>query len=67
MRCPSVAESIYEVEPGDLLVLVTDGVRLESPDLLRLAEVTAICDDIMHRCRRGTDDALVLVARYVGE
>jgi hypothetical protein len=55
------------MHPGDVLLLGTDGLRpqfIEDPPLAQ--EVPSVADDILSRCRKGTDDALVLVARYRG-
>jgi hypothetical protein len=53
--------------PGDTFVLATDGVRPEfGCELLAEGDPAAIAGDILHRFGRGTDDALVLVARWRG-
>ena len=66
-QLPPVRPSTARVSRGDTLVLVTDGIRggftssislVQSPQLL--------ADAIMTGHRRPNDDALVLVARYLG-
>lgn len=55
------------MHPGDVLLLGTDGLRphfIEDPPLAQ--EVPSLADDILTRCRKETDDALVLAARYRG-
>ena len=54
------------VVPGDLLILLTDGVRHGfERDLARGNPVDALARTILASYRRGTDDALVLVARVI--
>lgn len=55
------------VYPGDILMLVTDGVRPEclSAPIFRQGP-QRVADGICAKYRKGTDDALVLVARYKG-
>jgi phosphoserine phosphatase RsbX len=55
------------MHPGDVLLLGTDGLRphfIEDPPLAQ--EVPSLADDILTRCRKDTDDALILAARYRG-
>ncbi|WP_370512217.1 SpoIIE family protein phosphatase [Skermania sp. ID1734] len=52
---------------GDLLVLVSDGIvgdYLDQVDLAKPAEVIAA--EILRRCAKPTDDAMVLTARHRG-
>jgi phosphoserine phosphatase RsbX len=62
LRAPAVS-----VAPGDTLVMATDGIRSAFLAELR-AHVTPerLARTVFSRHARGTDDALVLVARYVG-
>jgi phosphoserine phosphatase RsbX len=62
-----MAPQVVDMSPGDLVVMTTDGVRGDfgstvpigwGPDL--------VADDILRRHARDTDDALVLVVRFVG-
>jgi hypothetical protein len=53
---------------GDTLVFATDGVRREFTQRLALGDgPQQLADRILGQYAKGTDDALVLVARYVGE
>jgi hypothetical protein len=56
------------LRPGDLVVLATDGVRSA---FSRAVDTSlgphAIADRLLHGFASGTDDALVLVVRYLGE
>jgi len=66
-RLPPLQAVITPIAAGDLLILTTDGIRNDftyhfspedSPD--------KIADYILSNFRKGTDDGLVLVARYLG-
>jgi hypothetical protein len=59
---------LVPIGPGDVLVLATDGIGGYSLDGVGVVEpATQIANDILARCARETDDALVLVARCRGE
>ncbi len=62
---PLLRAAVVAVSPGDLLVLATDGIR---PDFTRHVVPTDppqhVADHILSECATGSDDALVLVARY---
>jgi phosphoserine phosphatase RsbX len=66
-QMPSLRATTLPVWPGDTLIFATDGIRgnfeQESP-LGR--EPRDIADDILRRHGKATDDALVLVVRYLG-
>jgi negative regulator of sigma-B (phosphoserine phosphatase) len=65
--CASMQPAVVPVTPGDMLVLATDGVRSEFAAALRPDEPPQrMADRILSQFRRATDDALVLVARYLG-
>ncbi|HEY3234924.1 MAG TPA: SpoIIE family protein phosphatase [Polyangiaceae bacterium] len=52
---------------GDTVVLATDGVRTSSLDDTRTSDtVEGIANGLLARHARGTDDALVVAARYRG-
>jgi negative regulator of sigma-B (phosphoserine phosphatase) len=56
------------INPGDLLILYTDGIRrdfLSEPPIPGHSP-QRVADRICAKYNRGTDDALALVARYVG-
>jgi serine phosphatase RsbU (regulator of sigma subunit) len=64
---PRLQPHTLTVEPGDLLIFATDGIREGFADGLRAdATPQQLADQILARHGRGTDDALVLVARYRG-
>ncbi len=66
-RLPLLQASVTTVAPGDLLILATDGIRPGFADRLDVALPTQqLADHILAGYGRGTDDALVLVARYAG-
>jgi phosphoserine phosphatase RsbX len=65
-QLPPLVASIVPVSRGDTLIFVTDGVRLGFADSLRADSVQATADGVLAGFARGTDDALVLVARYTG-
>lgn len=66
-QLPQLRESVLPITPGDLLVFATDGI---GPGFAcgweRNRPSQEIADHIMERHFRGTDDALVLVVRYLG-
>jgi hypothetical protein len=52
---------------GDVLIFATDGVRPDFGDDLELfGEPKAVAQRALNRWGRGTDDALVLVGRWLG-
>jgi serine phosphatase RsbU (regulator of sigma subunit) len=66
-RLPSLRSASLPVAPGDTLLMATDGIRdgfLEGIDLTRPPQEVA--ETILARSCRGSDDALVFVARYLG-
>ncbi|MGH9557869.1 MAG: SpoIIE family protein phosphatase [Bryobacteraceae bacterium] len=55
------------VAQGDLLIAATDGIRLDLSVNFAAGDTPAsIADDICTNYSTGADDALVLVARYLG-
>jgi serine/threonine protein phosphatase PrpC len=66
-RLPELHTSTRPIQPGDLLVFVTDGISSGFPqDLSPGHPPQQLADLILERHFKGTDDALVLVVRYVG-
>lgn len=64
---PRLHAHTLPVVPGDLLVLATDGIRDGFADAVAVdATPQHIADHILATHGKGTDDALVLVARYRG-
>jgi phosphoserine phosphatase RsbX len=65
---PTVRASVLSVSAGDTLIMATDGIRSEfSGGLDALGSPQEIAESILSRYARGSDDALVVVARYLGE
>ncbi|HWZ43321.1 MAG TPA: hypothetical protein VNW97_07575, partial [Candidatus Saccharimonadales bacterium] len=63
---PSIMASIVPVSCGDVLIFATDGIRSGfTSDLKMNGSTKDAAQQIMQRHWRKTDDALVLVARYV--
>ncbi len=66
-RMPSLRPVTIPVKRGDTLIFATDGLRSSFAEKLTVSDPPQqIADDIFARYHRGTDDALVLVARYIG-
>jgi phosphoserine phosphatase RsbX len=66
-QLPRLRPSKTAVETGDLLVLATDGIAPGYvPDLEPAARPKALADRILAEFGKGGDDALVVVARYLG-
>ncbi len=66
-RLPPLRESVLPVAPGDTLIFVTDGIRSRFAEDLELRNtLQQIADGILSGHGKRTDDALVLVVRYLG-
>ena len=66
-RLPPLRASAIPVARGDTLILATDGIKAGFiQDMTADDPPQRIADGIVARHRKGTDDALVLVARYAG-
>lgn len=66
-QLPTLSASVLQVAPGDLLVLVTDGIRSGFEAAVRPdAPLAQIASSVLDGYFKGNDDALVLVARYLG-
>jgi len=64
---PRLHPTVLPVARGDLLIFSTDGIREGFADgLSPEAAPQHLADQILARHGKGTDDALVLVARYRG-
>jgi hypothetical protein len=67
LQLPPLRGFVIAVSPGDTLVLATDGIRPGFAEGLPIADPPQqLADRILARDFRGTDDALVVVARYRG-
>ncbi|MCA9892368.1 MAG: SpoIIE family protein phosphatase [Anaerolineae bacterium] len=65
-RLPTIHSAKLDVHPYDLLVFATDGINngcLEEAPLKAAPQV--IADHILANHNRGTDDALVVVVRFI--
>lgn len=66
-RLPSLYPAVIPVAPGDTLIFATDGLRSSFVEDVPLNDAPQqIAKHILECYSRGTDDALVLVARYLG-
>jgi negative regulator of sigma-B (phosphoserine phosphatase) len=66
-QLPAVRSNELPVSPGDTLVLATDGVRGGYLDLVDIGDPPQqLADQLLSEYGKSTDDALVLVARYLG-
>ena len=64
---PRLHPVVLPIAPGDTLIFATDGIREGFAEgLSREAPPQQLADQILARHGKGTDDALVLVARYLG-
>lgn len=64
---PAVQAAVIPVNAGDTLVFATDGIGNGFlSDVSSREEPQRLADHILNRYGKGTDDALVLVARYRG-
>lgn len=66
-QLPPLHASTIPVARGDTLILATDGIRSGFAEGLDLGEPPQrIADHILAQHGKSTDDALVLVGRYIG-
>jgi serine phosphatase RsbU (regulator of sigma subunit) len=68
IHLPTLREGELAVKPGDILTMATDGVATDEGPL-RVSmngRIEAMAHGILTSACKGTDDALVLVARYRG-
>lgn len=64
---PQVRAQVLPLAAGDLLIFATDGIRDGFGDGLQFeAPPQQLAEHILNQYGKGTDDALVLVARYRG-
>ena len=65
IQLPPLFASIIPVMPGDTLIFVTDGITPGFAEKLNLRDSPQeLADCILTQHGKGTDDALVLIARY---
>ena len=66
-QLPPLRAQTLPIAPGDTLILATDGLKSAFVSGLEVrGGVAQIAQSILARFARGTDDALVAVARYLG-
>jgi negative regulator of sigma-B (phosphoserine phosphatase) len=66
-QLPPLRAATHQVHAGDVLLLVTDGISSGYYNRSPVGHATQeTADDILKRCGRPNDDALVLVATYLG-
>ncbi len=66
-RMPTLRPTTTRIVAGDVLILTTDGIDSAYNPSGYLDESPAyVADHILRRYRKGTDDALVVAARYAG-
>jgi negative regulator of sigma-B (phosphoserine phosphatase) len=67
VRSPDLRAEELPVRPGDILTMATDGVTADRAlGISMQGRIEAMADGILADGSKGTDDALVLVARYRG-
>jgi phosphoserine phosphatase RsbX len=67
LRLPAVSAEVVPVRRGDILILATDGIRSEfTRGVIATDPIQKIADRILADHGIATDDALVLVSRYLG-
>ena len=65
---PMLRAAVITVNRGDLLVFATDGIDAAFTDHLSTSRpLQKLADDILSTYGKRSDDALVLVARYLGK
>lgn len=66
-QLPALRATVVPIATGDLLLFATDGIRSGFADRVAVnAPAQQIADHILTCFGKDTDDALVLVARYLG-
>ncbi len=66
-QLPPLRTATLPVARGDVLILATDGIRTDfAESVIPEWEPQRIADDLVQRYGKRTDDALVLVVRFMG-
>lgn len=66
-QLPALSAGIIPILRGDLLILTSDGIRNDfAQNIVLEASPKRIADRILENYFKGTDDAMVLVVRYLG-
>lgn len=67
IRLPTLHVTTHAIAPGDTLAMATDGIRADfGKEVSTIATTEGIAQGILKAYGKDTDDALVLVARYLG-
>jgi negative regulator of sigma-B (phosphoserine phosphatase) len=67
-QLPALTAAVIPVRRGDILILASDGIQTEFAREVIVTDPTQkIADRILAEYRKTTDDALVLVSRYLGD
>jgi serine/threonine protein phosphatase PrpC len=67
-QLPALTAAVIPVRWGDILILASDGIRSEfARDVIVSDPAQKIADRILAEHRKATDDALVLVSRYLSD
>lgn len=66
LHIPRLQESVVSVARGDLLVIATDGIAPEFVDRLVPGPPEPLARDLLETFRLGSDDALVVIGRFLG-
>jgi negative regulator of sigma-B (phosphoserine phosphatase) len=65
---PPVRPAVMTLEPGDAVAFATDGIEADySNSLAPNVPAQKLAERILERHHKGTDDALAVVVRYVGD
>lgn len=69
-QLPPLRPAVCSVEPQDMIIFATDGIRSRFTLGLEAMKLTApahqVANDLLAAYDKGTDDSLVLVVRYLG-
>ena len=64
---PRLSPETFDLEPGDVVILATDGVRVGFADGLEISgSAAAISERVLEASWEHSDDALVIAVRYLG-
>ena len=66
-QLPPLRPAVLPIVPGDMLVFATDGLSGSFSEIDPIGRTPqSVADDLLARYATGTDDALAVVARYIG-
>ena len=63
---PDLRTSVVPISPGDTLLLATDGIAEDFYQIGVNNSPQKVADQVLATHNKGTDDAMVLVARFLG-